>query len=253
VNSALFNPAGGLRYHYRALRHGSTLWSSFRWPLGEWLLRWQTVEPTLLLLGPSGGYNLQPFLLERFARVVVLEPDPLARWILRRRLARVPLEPRPRLEFIAEDPLVKHPERLEALLARLGPTAILFCNVLGQLRHLLEVDDTESPAFVAVRNAVTAARAGRSWASFHDRVSGTIAPSIEDAVWSERRWSDAELLEHAYYATSEPLGKTLFDHGTAGFFPPELPHGYLRWELEPGVFHLIEAVCSGSDSTLHPS
>jgi hypothetical protein len=244
VSSALFGPAGGLRYHYRAWRYGQRSWSSFRWPLGEWLLEWQTDEPTLLLVGPSGGYNLQPFLLERFRRVVVLEPDPLARWILRRRLARVPLDPRPSLEFIAEDQLVFHPERLEPLLAGLGPTAILFCNVLGQLRHLLEVEDNEAPALVAVRTAVHAACVGRSWASFHDRVSGSIAPSLEEAMWAPSRWSDEELLEYAYYGSSETRDVGLFDHGTEGFFPADLPHGYLRWELEPGSFHLIEAVAS---------
>src|SRR6187399_751565 len=175
ASSQLWNPAGGVRYHWRALRHAPRLWKPFRWPLGEWLLRWETTEPTLLLVGPSAGYNLQPFLLERFRRVVVLEPDPVARWLLGRRLAKVPLDPRPTLEFIAEDQLVFHPERLAPLLERLGPTAVLFCNVIGQLRHLLGAEDTESPAFVAVRAAVQAATVGRSWASFHDRVSGSLA------------------------------------------------------------------------------
>jgi len=159
----------------------------------------------------------------------------------------VPLDPRPALEFIAEDQLVFHPQRLAALLERLGPTAVLFCNVLGQLRHLLGVEDTESPAFVAVRAAVQAAIVGRSWASFHDRVSGSLAPSLEDPVVSTHRWSDTELLTQAYYGGTEPLAATLQDHGTEGFFPAELPHVYLRWELEPGAFHLIEAVFSIPD------
>jgi len=244
---SLWNPAGGLRYHVRALRHSARLWEPFRWPLGEWLLGWQTREPTLLLVGPSGGYNLQPFLLERFARVVVLEPDPLARLVLRRRLARVPLDPRPELELIAEDQLVFHPERLAPLLERLGPTAILFCNVFGQLRHLLEVQDTEAASFRAVRAAVRSAIVGRSWASFHDRVSGALAPSLEEPLVSAQRWSDSELLQNAYYGGSDALGGELLDHGTQGFFPEALPHLYLRWELAPGSFHLIEAVASGAD------
>ena len=65
---ALFNPAGGLRYHLRAYRHSARLWQPFRWTLGEWLLGWRPPETTLALFGPSGGYCLQPFLLERFAR-----------------------------------------------------------------------------------------------------------------------------------------------------------------------------------------
>jgi hypothetical protein len=244
VPSKLWNPAGGVRYHLRALRYATRLWEPFRWALGEWLLGWRTSEPTLLLVGPSAGYNLQPFLLERFQRVVVLEPDPLARWLLRRRLARVPLDPRPRLELIGEDQLVFHPDRFAPLLERLGPTAILFCNVLGQLQHLLQVEETTAPSFVAVRESVRAALQGRSWASFHDRVSGPLAPSLEEPSAAQQRWSDAELLEHAYYGAEEEIGGTLFDHGTAGFFPESLPHLYLRWELAPGSFHLIEAVAS---------
>src|SRR5688572_29072516 len=241
---ALWGPAGGLRYHLRALRFGRRLWEPFRWPLGDWLLRWQTREPTLLLVGPSAGYNLQPFLLERFRHVVVLEPDPLARWLLQARLRRVPLEPRPTLELIAEDQLVFHPERLPRLLERVGPCAILFCNVLGQVRHLLGVDDTEDPRFASVRSAVQQALVGRSWASFHDRVSGALAPSLEDPLLSSHRWSDEELVQHAFYGGSDVLGGTVVDHGMSGFFPEELPHLYLRWELAPGSFHVIEAVAS---------
>ena len=61
---------------------------------------------------------------------------------------------------------------------------------------------------------------------------------------AERRWSDPELLEQAYYGEQGGVGGTLFDHGTEGFFPESLPHLYLRWELVPGSFHLIEAVAS---------
>lgn len=251
--SALWGPAGGIRYHVRALRYARQLWEPFRWPLGDWLLRWQTVEPTLLLVGPSAGYNLQPFLLERFRKVVVLEPDPLARWLLQRRLARVPLDPRPTLELIAEDQLVYHPERLPRLLERLGPTAILFCNVLGQLRHLLGVDDTEDPRFVAVRSAVQGVLAGRSWASFHDRVSGALAPSLEEPLLSAHRWSDAELVQHAFYGGTDVLGGTVLDHGMQGFFPEQLPHLYLRWELAPGSFHVIEAVASATEAPDEPA
>jgi hypothetical protein len=243
--AALLNPAGGLRYHWRALKHADRLWEPFRWPLGEWLLGWQTREPCLVLVGPSAGYNLQPFLLERFQR--------LARFLLRRRLARVPLEPRPALEFIAQDQLVFHPERFAQLLERLGPSAVLFCNVLGQLRHLLNAEDTQQPAFSAVRTAVRASLEGRSWASFHDRVSGNLAPSLEDPLLSSERWSDEELLQHAYYGSSDAIGGTLFDHGTAGFFPESLPHLYLRWELAPGSFHLIEAVASEHSARVLPT
>ncbi len=246
-SSPLFNPAGGVRYHLRAWRHSATLWQPFRWALGEWLLDWKPPEKTLLLVGPSGGYNLQPFLFERFERVVCLEPDPVARWIFRRRLERAPLERRPELSFIAEDQLVEHPERFGALLARLDDPAILFSNVLGQLRVLLGVSDTDDDRFARVREAVQAAERGRSWASFHDRVSGVLQPALTQATVVEERWSDKELLNHAFAEARDlPQGTApeLLDHLTEGLFPTDLPHAYFSWELEPGWFHVIEAVRS---------
>jgi hypothetical protein len=238
---AAFNPAGGLKYHLRARRHAKKLWEPFRWSIGEWLLGWAPPEQSLVLVGPSAGYNLQPFLFERFEHVVVLEPDPLARWLFRRRLARAPLERRPRLEFIATDHLVRHPERLLPLIERLGQPALLFSNVLGQLVSLL---DTAAPdaALDAIKAGVRAASEGRSFASFHDRVSGPLAPNLEGQAVSPRRWSDEEVLNHAYDATDAPLVVELDDHYTDGFFPGDLPHSYFRWEFEPGQFHLIEAV-----------
>jgi hypothetical protein len=238
---AAFNRAGGVRYHLLARRHASKLWEPFRWALGEWLLRWSPPEPTLLLVGPSAGYNLQPFLFERFERIVVLEPDPIARFLFRRRLQRAPLDRRPRLEFIAHDHLVQHPERLAPLLDRLGQPALLFANVLGQVALLLD-EPEPSAGLDAVRAAVRAAIAGCSFASVHDRVSGPLAPSFDGLRDSPRRWSDAELLAHAYDTDDTAPLIELEDHSTEGFFAPELPHAYLRWEISPGQHHLIEAV-----------
>ena len=135
----LLNPAGGLRYHLRAFRFRSREWQPFRWDIGEWLLGWQPKETSLLLVGPSAGYCLQPFLFERFERVICLEPDPVARYLFKRALTRAPLQPKPKLEFIAEDHLVRFPERLPELVERLSDVCLLFSNVLGQLRVLLRV------------------------------------------------------------------------------------------------------------------
>lgn len=239
------NPAGGLRYHLRAMRHSRTLWQPFRWALGEWLLDWQPPEKTLVLVGPSGGYNLQPFLLERFERVVCLEPDPVARAVFAARVRRAPLDSRPALEFVSEDHLLHHPDRLFALLARLGPSCLLFSNVIGQLRALLEVTSEQAPELIRVRETVRAALVGRSWASFHDRVSGFVPPTFEGVVIADSRLSDDEVVAAAYAGSIDAtqLSSTeLLDHLTDGFFPAQLPHAYFAWQLGPGLFHLIEGV-----------
>lgn len=244
------NPAGGLRYHLRALRHSRVLWQPFRWALGEWLLDWKPPEKTLVLVGPSAGYNLQPFLFERFERLVCLEPDPIARALFARRLRSAPLDARPKLEFLSQDHLLFHPERLLELLQELGPAALLFSNVLGQLRALLAVSSTDAPQLSRVRTTVQQALVGRSWASFHDRVSGLLRPTFDGVVISDSRLSDDEVIASAYEssAAKAKLGDNeLLDHLTEGFFPSELPHAYFVWELSPGLFHLIEGVCSARE------
>lgn len=244
--AALFNPAGGLRYHLRAYRYSERLWQPFRWSLGEWLLGWQPSETTLALFGPSGGYCLQPFLFERFERVICFEPDPLAYALFKRRVARAPLDRRPSLERVAEDHLVSHPERLEPRLASFGPTALLFSNLIGQLPMLVEAAGAPPAQRERVRERVRAALAGRSFASFHDRFSGEVRPDLEPPLTADGRADDRALFSAVYHADERDDAKSLglFDHDSGGYFPDSLAHAYFSWELEPGQFHLIEAVGS---------
>lgn len=242
---ALFNPAGGLRYHLRARRHGPGLWQPFRWALGEWLLGWKPPETTLVVFGPSGGYCLQPFLFERFERVVCFEPDPLAYAIFGRRLARAPLERRPRLERIAEDHLVRHPERLAPRLDSLGPAALLFSNLIGQLPILLADAKLDASVLARTKEEIAGAASQRSFASFHDRLSGEVRLEFEQPLIAESRLDDRELLEAVYHAgeRDDAASLGLVNHRSGGLFPATLPHAYFSWELEPGLFHLIEGVC----------
>jgi hypothetical protein len=243
--SMLMNPAGGLRYHARALRYQNREWQPFRWSIGEWLLGWHPPESTLILVGPSAGYCLQPFLFERFQRVVCLEPDPVACFLLKRRLSRAQLERLPALEFIQVDHLVRHPERLPELLERTPNSAILFSNVVGQLRALLGVEDNQGREFAQIRQAGRQSIQKRSWASFHDRVSGYLRPVHEHPITTETRLTDQELLSELYDDLGpnlKPRQRELVDHLTEGLFPSDVPHSYFTWEIEPGRYHLIEAV-----------
>lgn len=253
MSKAWLNPAGGLRYHLRGFRYAETLWQPFRWHLAEWLYGWEPPEKQLIVVGSSGGWCVQPLFFERFAEVTCLEPDPTAHWIFRRRLDKAPLDNRPRLRFEADDHLLADPSKFVRLLEAQPNAAVLFTNIVGQLRVLLGAENGDEPAFVRVREAIQSVLPSRSFASFHDRVSGLIEPAIDGVSHAESRLSDAELLEHFYpvyegaAATSgEPAidhsGKReLLDHLTQGFFPAERPHSYFSWPLMPGTFHLIEA------------
>jgi hypothetical protein len=184
--------------------------------------------------------------------MICLEPDPLARLLFKRRLLAAPLERRPQLEFIAHDCLVRFPERLVELARRETNACVLFSNVIGQIRFLLDVQDNQDAAFVSVRTAVARAIEGRSWASFHDRVSGTVHPSFDEPVISSARLTDAEVVELLYGASGlrrATKNGQLIDHLTDGFFPTDLPHAYFSWELEPGRFHMVEAVSNQANQS----
>jgi hypothetical protein len=243
VSAAFLNPAGGLRYHVRGYRLSETLWAPFRFALAEWLYGWEPREKRLVIVGPSAGWCVQPFFFERFEEVLCLEPDPVAHVLFRRRLSRAPLDPRPRLRFDAKDHLLSDTDALARVLDAEGDAAVLFSNVLGQVRVLLGASHSDDERLASVRARVHAAIRGRSWASFHDRVSGELEPALEGRFDADHRLSDAELREH-FYVTAMPDGGApppLLDHLTAGFFPEDRPHAYFCWPLLPGVFHLIEA------------
>ncbi len=247
---AWLNPAGGLRYHLRGFRHARRLWWPFRFGLAEWLYEWQPPERRLVVVGPSAGYCLEPLTLERFDELICLEPDPLARFLFARRLARAPLEKQPALRFEARDLILKDPLKFAAFLSELGDAAVLFSNFLGQLRVLLGAKDPADERLSRAKREIVAALAGRSWASFHDRVSGPLKPDPSEPLAAERRLSDEELLE-AYYghhvlergpALIGSDGKhPLLDHLTGDLFDNARPHRYFVWELMPGQYHLIEA------------
>lgn len=238
--SQLFNAAGGLPYHWRALRNQGTLWAPFRTSIAGWLEHWQPPEKQLILVGPSAGYTLPLIQLQRWTKLSILEPDPLACWLLERRLSAALGAQCPELEFVREDHLLAPARSLIDLATLRQPAAILFCNVLGQVTQLLP-SRAQEQRLRALKQQVRAALVGRSWASYHDRVSGPIAPQIQ-AVTVPGRWSDAEVITHAYDAASTTTRVELVDHQTQGYFPEDLPHAYFSWPLQRGAFHLIEAV-----------
>jgi hypothetical protein len=260
VGVAWLNDAGGLRYHLRGLRYAETLWQPFRFALAEWLYGWEPPERRLVVVGPSGGWCTQPFFFERFTEVIGLEPDPLAHFFFRRRLRRAPLESRPRVRFERDDHLVGDPERLERFLEREGDVAVLFSNVVGQLRVLTGAETPDDARLAAIRSTVQRITATRSWASFHDRVSGAAPPEVDPVVHTSARLDDAAVVRRFYPDLSERAGTAstaserdeLLDHLTEGFFPAERPHAYFSWELMPGVFHLIEATCGLRSESREP-
>lgn len=129
----LSNPAGGVRCHWRAVRHRRRFWAPFVTALADALAPWEPSATHLLLVGPSAGWCLPPSLLARFRAIDALDPDPLARLLFARRFSSLAR----RLRSQDDDYLTSlDPARLHALVADFPSHAILFANVLGQLPWL---------------------------------------------------------------------------------------------------------------------
>ena len=210
--------SGGLGYHWRALRYRQRLWAPFIRQVGAWLADWQPPCRDLVLVGPSAGYALSAAFLDRFARITALEPDRLARALLRRRFAHAPIR------FGTIDAFAL-PDGPAALAAHWPDAAILFCNVIGQ-----RLDADTAPPW---RQAQQAALAGHHWASWHDVFSAPQPPrhlppgahAADSAALARRLWAG--------------IGCEVVDHGTLGW---QAEPAYALWHLAPAQWQLIEWV-----------
>jgi hypothetical protein len=245
--SAWLNPAGGLRYHARALL-GARAWAPFRAAMAGWLAEFEPRVKRAVLVGPSAGYSFPDAFLQRFDSLLVLEPDPLAGFLLTRRLRRlgvahIHLEQRDQL--IA--PLLEGRAGLAELLSADPELCLIFGNLLGQTRFLLTEADFERFKS-AFRERIVPLLAGRAWLSFHDRLSGPLAPRLRAPYRAAARLDDAALLREVYPSDQPGAEVELFDHHSGGFFPSTLPHAYFDWQIDRAHHHLIEAVRSDASS-----
>jgi hypothetical protein len=221
--------SGGVFYHLRALRFGkpisSALWYSHREGVKKFLASWAPIEKTLVLVGPSGGYSLPIDFLKQFDRIVAFEPDFIARKIFEKRFLM-------KLEWITSEVDFNKMESFLELIPK--DSAILFCNLLGQipLRGIRKI-----------RQSFLKSLESETWASYHDAMSG------------ENMQFDAELSQPKKRATLAQMKKMLYPMVNAGTLTvnahqaPELFEGgsnlvyfYWQWRILPKRAHLIEGV-----------
>lgn len=220
----LLHPSGSLPYHLRAWRWRHCLWAPFHAQVRRWLTDWRPLARHLVLVGPSGGYALTAQFLESFARLDVLEPDPLARWLLRRRF--------PNIEFGWHDGRdLPKANGFSSLAARFPEAAFLFCNLLGQELQGQPRDFRREDWLAAFEPAL----AGREWGSWHDLASTSRPPDHPPPPSLER----ARALDRLLGACWEGGELEVVDHGTDGLCPGQ-PRHYAIWRLAPRRYHLIE-------------
>jgi len=210
---------GGLGSHWRAWRYRHRLWRPFHRQVQQWLEAWDPATRTLILVGPSAGYALDGRFLARFDRCVVLEPDPLARWLLKRRFTHVPWQ------FARED-VFHDPQALERISERWPGAAVLFCNVIGQVFSADELH-----RWLAQQAPWLAAH---TWASWHDVFSSSVAPqrlptAAEAACGADASVDVARALWRGQACAVE-------DHGSFGW-PPYSE--FALWRLTPNQWHVI--------------
>lgn len=236
--------SGGIFYHYLALRFSRTLWQPFRTDVARWLSSWNPASEELIIFGSSAGYSLSEPFLNRFKRIIAVEPDPIARVLFRRRFANAKIEfenDRDLLSPIAKDYEGSSSklaiEKLAAFLKRHPNAAVLFSNVLGQLP--LEFPHLSDAIFAKHLVAIRGALRGREWASYHDLLStwskpNSLAPftlpagPMDLTEFSKKHLADVR--------RSSRLEVT--DHQTHSLSAGEETQ-CSWWELAPGRFHLI--------------
>ena len=221
---ALFQASGGLLYHLRAWRYRTALWAPFHAQVAQWLSSWKPKSSHLVLIGPSGGYALNEGFLGRFDRISVVEPDVLARTVLRHRFPQQPFAFDPRSGLADADGF--------AWLAKAYPdAALLFCNLLGQrLEGQGEGFDRQAWLKRMPQDLIH-----HDWASWHDLASTLRSPDFA-GPWHEERGVSLELMISHFWHSGEI---EIIDHECHGM-APERGRDYAVWTLHPGHYHLVE-------------
>jgi len=221
LSPRLWHDSGGLSYHWRALRYRKTLWAPFISQASAWLDSWQPPEEELVIVGPSAGYTLPAQWLARFRRISILEPDPLARWLLARRLPSTPIQSCNMDCFATAD----GPAQLRGFFP---DSAILFSNVIGQI-----IDDTSGPW----KHSLLESMQGISWASYHDVISTAIKPARTMPIMGAHGTPLEDILGCFWNGGELPL----HDHGCYGLIPGDT--AYAIWSITPDQHHLVGWNC----------
>ncbi len=220
----LLHPSGGLNYHLRAWRWKHTRWLPFHSAVARWLDAWRPEAAELVLIGPSGGYALNARFLARFQRITVLEPDALARYLLRQRFAEFAFE-------FADSAWLAQADGPAILAQRYPEAAFLFCNLLGQTLAGQGAGHNRQAWLSELQHALQ----GRHWASWHDLASTTRRPDRFDQLALPQSEPLDDLLARFWIGGELEI----HDHDCAGLLP-DSPRQYAIWQLTPNGFHLVE-------------
>ncbi len=190
-----------------------------------------------MIFGVSAGWTLEERFLSRFKRIVAVEPDPVARAALRVRF------PRLNFEMISREDLLPwlsaSPEVFSGFLAQYPKAAVLFSNVLGQIRLLQKTAFCEE---AEARRRFFLALGGREWASYHDLLSSTHEVKSHESTKFKGVFQLEELANRFFPAqTGHKQDVVVIDHDTSWLLK-DREWRSLVWRLRPRQTHLIACV-----------
>lgn len=217
--------SGGFFWHTRAIYRRNRLWKPFRDALERFLSAWQPKTRSLILVGPSAGWCLPTSFLVRFDRITAVDPDLLAPLLFRH------LHPEARITAWLRDDFFHCGADL---LTREPDAAVLFCNVLGQLRFS-GLDEREVVGRIA---SLAPLLVGRPWASFHEILSG-------ETPVTPRALPLAGPPHHEALLRQLGLSGEWLDHGAGDVLPKNAQRDIVPWRFAPGRIHLVEMGMGG--------
>ncbi len=232
----MIHPSGGWGYHLKAFCFAPFLWRNHRKNIAQVVSRFvrnnQLQGKVLVMVGASAGHELTCVDFSVFKKIIVFEPDGVAKILFRLRYGRWwPYVEWHRTAVVTGNESVF-----------LGGDAVLWCNVLGQ-------DSVSGKGFPL--SAIGADP--RPQCSFHDAVSG----AESRGVMVEGRWASSAtgagftriLLKDRRDGRREAISHwsgernvTLVDHDTLNVFPDVTDARFWAWRLTPWSTHWVEAV-----------
>jgi len=233
------NRTGGLLWHWRAWQRQSQ-WQGACDDIGQWLGQVQPVRRELLIIGASAGWMMPVRWLQGFKKITTFDIDhwaaPLFRWRHGRQLQASGTE----LRCCTSDALTP----LDAVLLAHPKAAVLFDNVLGQLRFQQPSIDLASAQIDKISRSMRA----REWGSVHDAYSGPVYPA-RPAAGAPRSHpsvrvaypSPAQNPEIAQFSAQFNARGEWLDHLTENLFPRGTPVHHIAWRYAPNYSHWLQA------------
>jgi hypothetical protein len=159
------NRSGGLFWHARAWRRQGA-WRGTCQHIRQWLEQVHPNSSQLVIIGASAGWMMPSPWLQGFDRVSTVDIDRWAAPLFRMRHGSALKSSGTQLRCHTGDALGD----LQTLLAAHPDAAVLFDNVLGQLRFMHDSVDEAVSCLDMIKQRLV----GREWGSLHDAYSGAV-------------------------------------------------------------------------------